>query len=373
MKIKEDHRTGTTAGIKSPACRQDKVFRSAGGWVMSFLCSLLVCSAASAAADKGADKSRTASFAGQTKTGENRSQASAHAGPSEHVVARVNGAAIMSGTLGRMIQMIEAEPARQGPEMPVEPNEGEIRKKALNRLIFQELVFQKATSEGMTIPKEDIDASVESLKARAGGEESYRTQLAAMSKTEDEMRTSIEKALLMERIYKREITDKLSVTEEALKEEYDRNREKFVIPEAITIVDVVFFLDPKSTDSLRKAEEIREKILADKDKDPWSLKPDGTFIVRELGIKKERDEELYPEVRKLKERELSGVVQTHDSLHLIQLKRYSPEIQVQFEQVKTLIEQKLRASAKDERIKKWEAELRKGAKIEIIETQGSKE
>ena len=141
----------------------------------------------------------------------------------------------------------------------------------------------------MKVPKEEVDASVESLKARAGGEEPYREQLKAMSKTEDEMRASLERSLLIGRIYKREITDKISVTEEALKEEYDRNRDKFVIPEAITVVDVVIFLDPGSTDSLRKAEEIRERILADKGQDPWSLKPDGTFIVRELGIKKERD------------------------------------------------------------------------------------
>jgi len=373
MELKEEYRIRSVARIESPACRRHDMFRVAGWWAISFLCGLLACYTTIAVADTGHDKSQTASIAGQKKTEENGSEASAQAEPSEHVVARVNGVAIMSGSLGRMVQVVEAETTRQGPEMRVEPDAGEIRQKALNRLIFQELVFQKAVGEGMKVPKEDIDAAVESLKARAGGEESYRRKLEAMSKTEDEMRASVERSLLIERIYKREITDKISITEEALKEEYDRNRKKFVIPEAMTIVDLVFFLDLGSADSLRKAEEIREKILADKDKDPSKLEPDGTFIVRELGLKQDRDKELYVEARKLKEGELSGVIRTHDSLHLIQLKRYSPEKQVEFEQVKSLIEQKLRASVKEEKIKKWDAELRKGAKIEIIEAQGSKE
>jgi len=365
-----EHRRGTAVRMKRPAGGRDKASLMAAQGFMLFLCGLVVCLATVVSAGSGDGRPETA--AGQAKAAGDGGQGSAQAGPSESVVARVNGVSIMSGSLERMIRVVEAEPARQGHAGPVETNTAEIRGKALDRLIFQELVFQKAESEGMKISKADIDVAVENLKARAGGEESYRAQLKAMARTEDEMRASVERSLMIERLYRREVTDRISVTEETVKEQYERNRDKFVIPEVTTVIDVVFFLDPASADSLRKVQEIREKILANKEEDPWSLEPDGTFIVRELGLKKNRDKELYPEARKLREGELSGVIRTHDSLHLLLLKKYSPEKQVQFEQVKSLIEQRLRASEKDERIREWEAELRKVANIEIIGNQGNK-
>jgi parvulin-like peptidyl-prolyl isomerase len=110
----------------------------------------------------------------------------------------------------------------------------------------------------------------------------------------------------------------------------------------------------------------------EENKDPWKLEPDGTFAVRELEINKLREKELYEAAIKLKPGELSGVVTTSDSLHVLKLKQYTPEKQFTFEEVRKAIEAKLRAKAEGERLRAWQAELRKGAKIEIPETQGGK-
>jgi len=300
-----------------------------------------------------------AAIEGQKQAGEemNGDKAGGPAKTEEAVVAKVNGVPITRGSLERMVTKIAQETAAQEKKVLEEIDRGELREKALDRLIFQELVYQRARHEGIKADQKDIDAAMDKMKAQAGGEEAYRKFLEGISKTEDDAR---------------EISDKVTVSEDDVKREYEREKDKFVIPEVVSVIDVIFFLDAGKAESFKKAEELREKIVGDKDKNPWNLVPDGTFVVRELAIKKATDEELYKEARKLKEGELSGVIKTNDSLHLIQLKKYSPENRLTFEQMKTFVERKLISARKQELIKKWDEELRKGAKIEIMVSEKGK-
>ena len=315
-----------------------------------------------------------AAIEGQKQAGEemNGDKAGGPAKTEEAVVAKVNGVPITRGSLERMVTKFAQETAAQEKKVLEEIDRGELREKALDRLIFQELVYQRARHEGIKADQKDIDAAMDKMKAQAGGEEAYRKFLEGISKTEDDARAAVERSLTMELIYKREISDKITVSEDDVKREYEREKDKFVIPEVVSVIDVIFFLDAGKAESFKKAEELREKIVGDKDKNPWNLVPDGTFVVRELAIKKATDEELYKEARKLKEGELSGVIKTNDSLHLIQLKKYSPENRLTFEQMKTFVERKLISARKQELIKKWDEELRKGAKIEIMVSEKGK-
>ena len=56
------------------------------------------------------------------------------------------------------------------------------------------------------------------------------------------------------------------------------------------------------------------------------------------------------------------------NFHVIRLKEYSPRKQFTFEEVKSRIEGKSKARALKKRLAEWEAELKKDAKIEIVET-----
>lgn len=273
--------------------------------------------------------------------------------------AKINGVVITKDSVTKLMKGMAAK-KEQGEETE------ELRKKALNSLIFQELIWQKAQSEGLTVEQKTIDDKIEKMKTNLGGENGYRVFLERETLTEERLRETLTRSLILERMFVREVSDRIVISEDELKKEYEKEIEKFRKPEKVSIIDVVFFLNMEDADSAKKVEEILKKIKDDVEKNPMNLVPDGTFIVRELEVRKE-EKELYEEAKKLKEGECSGIIKTSDSFHLIKLKEYIPEKQQAIDEVRRSLEGRLRAEAHRKRIQEFESELKNGAKIEIID------
>jgi parvulin-like peptidyl-prolyl isomerase len=254
----------------------------------------------------------------------------------------------------------------------VQENEGDLRKEALNQLILQELAFQQALSEGMNVDQKDVDNVMVDIKKKLGDEGKYMEYLDKEEISEAEMRKRVQRNLVLSRFFnmlKRDIYVNTEVSEDELKSEYEKDKEQYTRPEKIVLVDVVFFLNPDDGDSLKKAEAILQKIQSDKEKDPWNLVLDGTFIVRDLEMKDGvMEEEIYNQAKRIKPGELSGVFLSSGTLHIIKLKEYMPFKQFTFEEVKSAVERKARGEAQKKYLDAWEAGLKKDARIEIMET-----
>jgi foldase protein PrsA len=279
------------------------------------------------------------------------------------VVARVNGVGLHMDALVEQVNRMSAANQRDSSSGSREAT----RQKALDRLIFQELSVQEAKRQGLTLGEGGLDNAMAKLRAKLGHDEGYNNFLAKQNISEAELRSRVERSLLIQLVFDREVIRKVSVTEDDLRKEYERDRDGFITPEKIAVVDVIFFLKQDDPASLEKANKILAQVSADKEKNPKNLVADGTFIVRSLDIEKGLEPELYEAARKLKEGELSGVVRTHDSMHIIKLTRYTPESRMSFEEVKGSLEGKLKAAAQKKRSEEWEGELRKNAKIEIVQ------
>ena len=284
-------------------------------------------------------------------------------GQGKTVVARVNGIEITMESLAAMMDSLRAKKGN-APESPRTMEE--TRKEALDQLILQELAYQKAKSEGLAVSPEGIDGALTAMKQRLGGEEKWEEFLARERITEEELRSRIERNLTLKRVFKREVQDKVSVSEEEIRKEYEKDKANFSRPEKIVVVDVVFFLDPAEAGSRKKAEETLKKIQEDPEKNPWSLVSDGTFAVRDMEIRGDRENVLYEEAKKLKVGELSGVFDAEGNLHVIRMKEYSPLKQFTFEEVKSRMAREARVRAQEKRLEEWGAELRKDASVEIL-------
>ncbi len=177
------------------------------------------------------------------------------------------------------------------------------------------------------------------------------------------------RSLTLQKIVTKEVVEKAAVTEERLREAYDKEKDKYATPEKVVVVDVVFFLKMNDEDSIKKAEEVRRKIEADAKKDPWSLPPDSSYVVRELEVNKDKNEDLYKEAKKLSEGGLSGVFRGSDSLHILKLVQYIPERQFTFEESRASLAAKLRGNAQKKRLHEWEQELKKDAVVKILTTE----
>ncbi len=284
------------------------------------------------------------------------------------VAARVNGVDIMLDSVMAMAAQLSSQlPAGHGPHGPGQgPDIETVQKEALNRLILQELAYQKAKTEGIQVEQSAIDEVFMTIKEKSGGADAFKQIMANEKLTEDALRGQIARNLAIERIYAREIRDKnFSVPQDKMKEEYEKNKAQFIQREKISLVDVVLFLDVADKGSAAKAEEVLKKI-SENNNDPTKLVQDGTFAVRDYEPKKDRDKELIEAARKLKPGDISGIITTGDSMHIIKLIDYKPEKQLSYEEVKSLIERKLAADEQNRRAKEWFEGLKKDAKIEVL-------
>lgn len=291
-------------------------------------------------------------------------------GQGQTVAALVNGVEITKEAVEIMIKSLGKG---QGHGPALHENPADFHKEALNQLILQELTYQKAISEGLTLGQQDVDDAIAGIKKKLGDEGKYREFLDKENISEAELQKRIKRNLLLKRIFKREILDKSTISEEALKKVYEQDKDKYTKPEKTVVVDVVFFLNPDDAGSLKTAGEVLNKINADPEKNPWNLVLDGSFIVRDLEVKdSSQEEDIYKEAKKIKVGELSGVFLSSGTFHIIKLKEYTAFKQFTFEEVKNVIERKAKAEAQKKRLQEWEAELKKGARIEIMETGENK-
>lgn len=308
--------------------------------------------------------------AGEAKGSPGAAQASEEAKMKEQakkaVAARVNGTDISMIDVVQMMNRLSA-----GDEMPPSTPEGKqkLKDEAINTVVLQELAYQKAKAAGLKPEQKAIDESLNNLKTNLQTEEAYKLYLTRYQTTEDELKAAIEKSLTINLIYTKEVLDKVVVSEEDIKKSYEANKTKFFVPEKVSVVDVVFFLKPDDSKSLEKVDQMRRLIIESYNNDPWKLVLDGTFIIQPYTPTKEKSKELYEEAKKLKVGEISGVIKTPDSLHIIKLKDYSPERYLTLDEVKKTIELGLKQEAQKKRMDEWESELKKDAKIEIFEVK----
>lgn len=296
-----------------------------------------------------------------------KAETAAVAEPQNMVAAKVNGVDIMLDAVLRMESQVSAEmPQVSGPHGPEQgPDAEAVRKEALDRLILQELAFQRARAVGIKVDQSAVDDALKTIRENVGGEEAYKQLLANEKLSEAEIRDQEARNIAIQRIYAKEVLQNIIVPEGKMKEEYKKHKDQFLQQEKMTLVDVVLFLDLADKGSAAKAEEVLKKIR-ENNNDPHKLVQDGTFVVRDYEPRKDRDKELIEAARKLKPGEISGIITTSDSLHIIKLTSYVPEKQYSYDEVKPLIEQKLKNDEQNRRAMQWFDGLKKDAKIQVL-------
>lgn len=287
----------------------------------------------------------------------------AEAGDKTIIVARVNGGDITLQALTGMMKRMEAINAKTATSETRE----ETRKKALDNLILQELALQEAERRGLHVEEQSVDRAMERFITSMGHEEGYKDYLEKQKITAAEVRAQFERSLLLQRITGMEVVSKATVTDDDVWKEYEQHKDQYISPEKVTVADVVVSLKSDDQAAMKKANELLAQLNADKDKDPLRLVRDDTFTVRSLDLEKEKEPELYTAARKLKQGELSGVIKTSDSVHIVKLTGHTPERQLSYEEVKGTLSGKLKAIAQVKRFEEWGQELKKGAKIELLD------
>jgi parvulin-like peptidyl-prolyl isomerase len=278
------------------------------------------------------------------------------------IVAKVNGTTFTQKDL-------EAEVDRLIPQMTFHRNvPPEKRKnyygKALDELINRELQYRDAKAKDIKIEKEKIDAQLEKFKKRFKSEKEYQAALDKEKSTEEQVRARIEKELLAQAAYTRNVTEPAKMSEPALKEYYEKNAAKFKQPESAKLRII-------STTDEKKAQDILAKIKQGDDfgELAYGLSEDS-YRVKSGDVGYIHKGRMLPEIDavgfKLKVGEVSDIIKAENNWFIIKVEDKKPEHQITFEETKAKLQKELEAERANELKKKWLDDLRAKAKIEIL-------
>ncbi len=144
----------------------------------------------------------------------------------KYVVAKVNGVALYSDMLspivGRLTSRISDTAHPATPES--------VRKIALDELVLQELAVQEATRRGLKVNDMQIDKAMDKVIRNLGHEAGYQKYLKEHDLTPSDVRDQVRRIFLMQLIVKQDVIDKVSISDEDMRKEYDSRKKEFVVP-----------------------------------------------------------------------------------------------------------------------------------------------
>lgn len=143
------------------------------------------------------------------------------------VAARVNGVDVSMRELIREMNLV-SRVSTDLNEQTFPASTKKIRKKALDNLIFRELVLQEAARQGITAGQNEVEEVFRQLRKQLGSEEEYRRYLDLKEITEADLRKRIERGRCFELMTAREIYQKVKIDEREMRAEYGKNKSAYL-------------------------------------------------------------------------------------------------------------------------------------------------
>lgn len=293
------------------------------------------------------------------------------------VVARVNGKPLTAFELNEEFQKILPMMGAYHGGMS-EEKIANIREKALSNLIEKELQYQYALEKGLPVSNKEINSELTGMEKRAGSPAIFKDALKKSGITKEKLKEFIKKRLLSAKAKDQEVTSKAALSDEGLKEYYEKNKGTFNKPEEFRASHILIGVEPAASaedrgKKLKLAKDILAKIKAGEDfvtlamrhsTDERTAPIGGGIGAFHKGMM--ADESLEKAVLSLKVGEVSDVVESLHGYHIIMLTGLKPPTQLSFDDVKTGLKMKLEKKKADELYKEWMEGLMATVKIEIL-------
>jgi peptidyl-prolyl cis-trans isomerase SurA len=171
---------------------------------------------------------------------------------------------------GRQIHQEDVEKAYRraiGPKDAASPEEATAAKlNLLDQLISQDLLVAKATSLQITLPESELDAAMTSEKQKMT-DEAFSQELASRNLTADDVREALRRDLLARKVIEREVTSKITISDQEIADFFQANKAQFNLPEdAYHIAQIVVTdgpetgLNNRTGDDATTAEAAKAKV-----------------------------------------------------------------------------------------------------------------
>jgi len=229
----------------------------------------------------------------------------------------------------------------------------QLQDQAMQYLVQQSELEQKAKELGIAVTDKDVDARLKQIKKQyfGGKDAEYQKQLKAQGLTEPQLRLDLHAQILSEKLYKK-ITGNLTVSDSDIKNYYLANKAQYGTAESRDVRHILVN-NKKLADQLESQLKggASFAVLAKKySKDPGSAKTGGKLTITKGQTVPEFDKTAF----KLKTNQISPPVHTQYGWHIIQaLSAVRPAKTTPLSSVKEQIKQQLLQTKKTDKMTKW--------------------
>jgi parvulin-like peptidyl-prolyl isomerase len=290
--------------------------------------------------------------------------------PADAVSAVVNGVPVTADAVEEELTRLLMEPGLH--DSIAEDRRRELRAKALDELVVRELAYQDARAKGVTASPRATKAAVDKVRARYHSVASFNEALLAEGITAQELEQQAERDIIIENYYRTEIDRKARVTEREVKQLYQENLARYVMPESLHLLAI--FVEIHSGDEATAMQKI-DQAFADLQSgvafDAVAYKfSEDDYAVMGGDYKTVHKGQLSPDLEKVafsaKENEIVGPVQTSVGWFIVRVDNKRPEHQVPYAEVRDKLMKSLSAARLSELRAQLIARLRASATIEYV-------
>jgi peptidyl-prolyl cis-trans isomerase C len=249
------------------------------------------------------------------------------------------------------------------------------RPQAFEKMIEKELFYQEAVKIGLKVDEEILKAEREKTIKRLGGKKKFKTALKKAGLSDKQYREKLQKKHLVKQLIVVEIKDKAQVSDEEVKVYYEKNKKKFMRPEARQLTHILISVKPSANVEERKlkrarAQEVIDKIKAGEDMstvawdysdDPYRVKS-GDYGLVHKG-------RLYPDLEKevflIEPGRLSEIIETIHGYHVFRVEAVKAPEQLNLEDVYEKVQKELTEKNEEQIREALTARLKAAARIEV--------
>jgi parvulin-like peptidyl-prolyl isomerase len=220
-------------------------------------------------------------------------------------------------------------------------------------LIEEALLKAETKTRGLSLPDKVVDDEVDRLiRERFSNDRALLSRaLASRRMTFDEWKQEVRDQVTLRIFYSQEITRRASVSTQAVRDEYERNKEQFFIPFKVKYRFILITKGKTEEDlaAKRKLAEDTLRKLSD-GADFAALAKDvseGDLSASPWREPKDVREELRPALLKTKAGQISSLIEAPGEFYIVKVDERREEGYTPFEQVQKNIESKLLAAEKE--------------------------
>lgn len=263
--------------------------------------------------------------------------------------ARVNSKIITYGDVREQVQPIIRQIVAQTPEHELSQRISQAYLEGREALIEEALLNAEAKALGLTLPPHVIESEINRvIRERFNNDRALLARaLAARRMTYEEWKQEAAEQIAMSLFYDREVLRRASVSEQAVRDEYEKNRAAFFVPMKARYRYIL--INKGTTDEDRAVKRQQAEATLQK------LREGADFSAVAIDVSEGDPSEMpwreiqnvhrdfQPAVRSTPVGQVSDLIETADAFYLLQVLERREEGVVPFEDVRSRIESRLLA------------------------------